>query len=94
MNVILPEALVEFVEKQVASGAYSNASEVVADGLRRLKREKEIYLQKVEVLRREIQLGIDDIEAGRIYEGTVEDILEEVRAEQETLKKRRRPPSA
>jgi len=74
MNVSLPAALAEFVEKEVASGAYSTASEVVRDGLRLLRREKDIYEEKLAVLRREIQVGLDDIEAGRIDHRTLEEI--------------------
>jgi len=91
MNITLPYALAEFVAKEVTSGAHSSPSEVVAEALQRLQREKEVYQQKLEGLRREIQLGIDDLEAGRIYEGNVYDILEDVQAEDEALRKRRRP---
>jgi len=40
MNVSLPETLSEFVERELATGEYGSASEVVRDALRLLKREK------------------------------------------------------
>jgi len=64
MNVSLPKALAEFVEAEVASGAYSTASEVVRDGLRMLREERAVYEEKLAILRREIQIGIDEVEAG------------------------------
>jgi antitoxin ParD1/3/4 len=87
MNVSLPAALAEFVEKEVASGHYSTASEVVRDGLRMLREERALYEEKLTILRREIQKGIDDVEAGRVDSRPVEeimaDILTEVEAEEE-----------
>lgn len=89
MNVSLPRELAAFVEDEVASGDYSTASEVVRDALRLLRREREQYEQKMAVLRREIQIGMDDIEAGRISDRTVEDIAAETRAA--AVARRKRP---
>lgn len=89
MNVSLPRELAAFVEDEVASGDYSTASEVVRDALRLLQREREQYEQKMAVLRREIQIGMDDIEAGRVSDRTVEDIAAETRAAAMARRKRR-----
>jgi antitoxin ParD1/3/4 len=83
MNVSLPQALPEFVEKEVASGNYATASEVVRDGLRMLREERAVYEEKLTILRREIQKGIDDVEAGRFSDRSIEEILAEVQAEEE-----------
>lgn len=82
MNVSLPAALAEFVEKEVASGNYSTASEVVRDGLRMLREERAIYEEKLAILRREIQVGLDDVEAGRFSDRSVMDILADIEAEE------------
>ena len=86
MNVSLPQALAEFVEQEVQSGAYSTASEVVRDGLRLLRREKDAHEEKVAILRREIQLARDEVDAGQFSEESVMDILAEVRAEDQRQK--------
>jgi len=78
MNVSLPQGLADFVEKEVQSGAYSTASEVVRDGLRLLSEERAAYEEKLAILRREIQVGIDDLEAGRISTKTVLEIAAEL----------------
>ena len=83
MNVSLTQALAEFVEKEVASGNYATASEVVRDGLRVLREERAVYEEKLAILRREIQKGIDDVEAGRFSDRSIEEILAEVQAEEE-----------
>lgn len=80
MNVSLPHELAAFVEGEVTSGDYSTASEVVREALRLLRREREQYEQKMAILRRELQIGMDDIEAGRISTCSVEDIARDVLA--------------
>jgi antitoxin ParD1/3/4 len=82
MNVSLPAALAEFVEKEVASGNYATASEVVRDGLRMLREERAVYEEKLAILRREIQIGLDDVEAGRFSDRSVMDILADIEAEE------------
>jgi antitoxin ParD1/3/4 len=86
MNVSLPAALADFVEKEVASGAYSTASEVVRDGLRILQRERAAREERLAILRREIQIARDEVDAGQFSEASIMDILAEVRAEQERKK--------
>ena len=80
MNVSLTNELAAFVEGEVASGEYSTASEVVRDALRLLRREREAHEEKIAILRREIQIGLDDIEAGRISTRSVQDIAAATRA--------------
>ena len=89
MNVSLPSELAAFVEGEVASGQYGTASEVVREALRLLRRSREEYEQKMAILRREIQIGLDDIDAGRISDRTVEDIAAETRAAAMARRKRR-----
>jgi antitoxin ParD1/3/4 len=88
MNVSLPRELAAFVEDEVASGDYGTASEVVREALRLLRREREQYKQKMAILRRELQIGMDDIEAGRISSDTVEDIARETLAAHRARRRR------
>ncbi|WP_349433716.1 type II toxin-antitoxin system ParD family antitoxin [Pararhizobium sp. A13] len=53
-----------FIEEQVRSGRFNNASEVVRAGLRLLERDE----TKLAELKRLIKEGDDDIAAGRVYE--------------------------
>ena len=81
MNVSLPIDMVEFVESAVAEGGYTSSSEVVRDALRLLQHDKALEQEKLAILRREINLGIDAAAAGRFSIKTARDIADEVRRE-------------
>jgi antitoxin ParD1/3/4 len=81
-NINLTDALDRFVAEKVESGAYQNASEVVRAGLRLLKDEEEIRARKIAALDAAIQVGLDDIAAGRVIEvDDVDAFLREIEAE-------------
>jgi antitoxin ParD1/3/4 len=80
MNVSLPAEMMAFVEAEVAGGDYASASEVVRDALRLLRRERAAEQERIAILRREIQLGLDDAEAGRLSRISVAEIAEQVAA--------------
>ena len=81
MNVSLSKDFVDFVNREVASGEYGSASEVVRDALRLLRREKAAYEEKLAILRREITIGLEDVRAGRLSNRTALDIAAELDAE-------------
>lgn len=69
MNVSLSPELEDLINSKVESGMYNSASEVVRAGLRLIQERDELHQQKLAALRADIQLGLDDIEAGRIVDG-------------------------
>jgi len=64
-NVNLTARLAEFVDRNVASGRFQNASEVVREGLRLLEHRQLEDELKLEALRQAIALGREDAAAGR-----------------------------
>jgi antitoxin ParD1/3/4 len=64
-----------FVQTQLASGRYNNASEVLRDALR-LMEERE---RKMAALDAAIARGMADIEAGRVHD--LEEVCDELDAE-------------
>ena len=84
MNVSLPGDMVDFVENEVSSGGYASSSEVVREALRLLRHEKAQEAEKLAVLRREVGIGLDAVEAGRLSDKSVSDILEDVLREAST----------
>ena len=80
MNVSLTKELENFIGELVASGMYYSASEVVRDGLRLLKEQEASKKMRVEELRTEIMLGIEDLKAGNSMSFTSEEeIFQEVK---------------
>ena len=80
MNVSLSAELVAFVEDEVRSGEYTSASEVVRDGLRQLRRDREIRAEKVAILRRDIGQGLGRARAGKLSPRSVDEIAAALRA--------------
>lgn len=73
MNVSLTPELEKFVEKEVGSGLYQTASEVVRAGLRRLKEEREVRLMRVPVTLDELETqllqSVESLDAGKGVSG-------------------------
>lgn len=63
-NINLTDHFDQFIESSVASGRYSNASELVREGLRLLEQREKENQAKLEWLRVAVQEGIDGIEGG------------------------------
>ena len=69
MNVSLTPKLEKLVQRKVASGRYASASEVIREALRMMEDQERTREQKLEELRREIQIGLDQAERGEVHEG-------------------------
>ena len=69
MNVQLSPDAVQFVEGLVASGQFKSTDEAVAAGVQLLMSQQH--------LRAEIQQGIDDADAGHVFDG--EEVFAELR---------------
>ena len=76
-NVVITDHQAELIDRLVASGRYQNASEVLRAGLRLLERDDADHEAKLAALRAAVQVGIDDIEAGRYQEfGSIDDAVD------------------
>jgi antitoxin ParD1/3/4 len=64
MNVSLTPELEKLVQRKVKSGKYQTASEVVREGLRLLEERDE----QREMLRRDIQIAVEELERGDFVE--------------------------
>lgn len=58
-SVALGSHFESFIKAQVASGRYNNASEVVREGLRLLQDQEELRRMRFDMLRAELQRGLD-----------------------------------
>ena len=69
MNVSLTPELEKFVQEKVKSGRYLSASEVVREALRLLQEEDQIRQLRLEKLRKEIMMGIEQLDRGEGVDG-------------------------
>lgn len=74
----IPAEWEDYVTEQVKSGRFASPAEVIADAL---GQQRDDY-RKLLALRREVQKGIDDVEAGRISYATADDIIARVKQRQ------------
>lgn len=65
-NVNLTPELEQFVKSQVSSGQFNNASEVDRAALAKMAQRVEERNAVLEYLRKEIDVGLNDLEAGRV----------------------------
>jgi antitoxin ParD1/3/4 len=63
-NVNLTEHFDQFIDTNLASGRFSNASEIVREGLRLLEQREREDEAKLEWLRAAAKAGFDDFERG------------------------------
>jgi len=80
VNVSISRDLEQYVQEKVQSGRYPSASEVIDEGLRLLKERDEAEHKKLEELRREIALGIEQADRGQVSTFN-EETLRQIQAE-------------
>ena len=90
MNVSLTPELEEFIEKEVKTGMYQSASEVIRAGLRLLKDEKapkpRFMVASMKELEEKLLVGVRQLERGESIPGEV--AAKELRERAETRRKR------
>ncbi len=73
MNVSLTPELAKFVQKEVNSGLYQTASEVIRAGLRRLKQDQDVRLPKppstLEELESQLLRSMERLDRGEGVDG-------------------------
>jgi antitoxin ParD1/3/4 len=69
MNVSLTPELEQLIHKKVETGLYLSASEVVREALRLLEERDRVSAVKLDALRKDIQIGIDQADRGELREG-------------------------
>ncbi|HLN31429.1 MAG TPA: type II toxin-antitoxin system ParD family antitoxin [Gemmataceae bacterium] len=84
MNVSLTPELEQFVNQKVESGKYQTASEVIRDGLRLLVEREELHQTKLDELRREIAIGIEQADQGKVAPLNAKETLARLRKKRQS----------
>ena len=83
MHISLTDALEKMIKDKVASGMYSNASEVVREALRMMAKSEESQQQKLLELRELLQEGASQADAGNFSPYSMEEMLQEIKQDYE-----------
>ena len=81
MNVSLTPQLERFVQQKVRKGAYQTASEVVREALRGMAERESRRALELDLLRQEINIGLDDVRSGRVTDLNTKRLKSEARRE-------------
>ncbi len=65
MDISLTPKISAWITEKVAQGMYGSSSEVIAEGIRLLKRQEEQRLAMAQDLRQEILVGTKQLDAGK-----------------------------
>lgn len=68
MNVSLTPRLEELVQAKLATGLYTSASEVIREALRLLEQRDYLRGVRIEELRTELAIGLDQLDRGETTE--------------------------
>ncbi|MFA6244000.1 MAG: type II toxin-antitoxin system ParD family antitoxin [Candidatus Hydrogenedentales bacterium] len=80
MNVSLTPELETYIQAKVTSGRYSSASEVMREALRLLQDHDQLQAIKLEALRKEIAIGIEQADRGEFSPLDIEETIAKARA--------------
>ena len=86
MHVSLTTRLEEYVREKVESGLYNSNSEVVREALRLMGERDRLREIRLEELRKEIQIGIDQADRGELMPG--DEVFRQLKKRSEEFKKK------
>ena len=79
MEIHLPPDLQDYLDQKLSSGEYTSAVDVLADALYLLRDRDYLHLAKLEELRKEIAIGVEQMERGE-HSPVEPDLLEKIKA--------------
>lgn len=71
MEISLTPELDQFVKRQMDSGNYSSAMDVVLTAMKFFKEHEHVYKGRFDELRREVMVGYEAAERGELMDGEV-----------------------
>ncbi|WP_231948085.1 type II toxin-antitoxin system ParD family antitoxin [Phormidesmis priestleyi] len=78
MDILLISEAEHFIQQQLETGRFSSVSEVVDAGIRLLEK-RQTYQRRFEELRRDVEIGIAQLDRGEVVEG--ETFMQELRSQ-------------
>jgi antitoxin ParD1/3/4 len=69
MQIVLPPEVEAIVQRQVTSGKYSSAIEVILAGVKLLEQQEDIYQGRLQDLQQEARIGWEASLQGKVVDG-------------------------
>ncbi len=79
MTITLTTEMAGALKGAVAAGDYASNSEIVREALRDWRYKREKQAKALEALRADVETGMEDVEAGRVYDFDAERIVQKGR---------------
>lgn len=70
MQIVLPPEIENLVQRQLASGKYQTAIEVILAGVKLLEQQEDIYQGRLQDLQQEALIGWEAAQRGEVVEGS------------------------
>ncbi len=70
MQIVLPPELEDLVQRQLASGKYQTALEVILAGVKLLEQQEDIYQGRLQELQQEARIGWEAAQRGELVDGS------------------------
>ena len=68
-----------YLENLLAGGSYTSKSEVINEALREMEKRDLTYQTRLAVLRKELQIGLDQVEKGEVEDVSLQQMLDRVK---------------
>jgi antitoxin ParD1/3/4 len=77
MEIVLPPDLENLVQRQLSSGKYQSAIEVIQASVNLLEQQEDIYQGRLQELQQDAQIGWEAAQQGRVADGAA--AMEQIR---------------
>ncbi|MGC1394238.1 MAG: type II toxin-antitoxin system ParD family antitoxin [Coleofasciculaceae cyanobacterium] len=78
MQIVLPPEVEALLQRQLTSGKYQNAIEVILAGIQLLEQQEDIYQGRLSELQQEVRIGWEASRRGEVTDGSM--AMEQIRA--------------
>lgn len=69
MQIFLPPEVEALLQRQLTSGKYQNAIEVILAGIKLLEQQEDFYQGRLEELQQETRIGLEASQQGKVVDG-------------------------
>lgn len=70
MQIVLPPEVEDLVQRQLASGKYQTALEVILAGVKLLEQQEDIYQGRLQELQQKARIGWEAVQRDQLLNGT------------------------